>query len=178
MKGRKEEGGREEGGRKASDPMSTTRALLYGTLAVGILDALDAVVFFGLRGVQPIRIFQSVASGLLGRAAFSGGMPSAALGVALHFFIAFLIVAVFFVVSRRFPALVRAPVLSGLLYGIGAYMVMQYIVIPLSAAGAGRFSWPVVANGMLIHMFGVGLPASLAARAATRRPVTSRAWNS
>jgi hypothetical protein len=158
--------------------MSTTRALLYGTLAVGILDALDAVVFFGLRGVQPIRIFQSIASGLQGRAAFSGGMASAALGVALHFFIAFLIVAVFFVASRRFPALMRAPILSGLLYGIGAYMVMQYIVIPLSAAGTGRFSWPVFVNGVLIHMFGVGLPASLVARAATRRPATSRAWNS
>ena len=158
--------------------MSTPRALLYGTLAVGILDLLDAVVFFGLRGVQPIRIFQSIASGLLGRAAFSGGMASAALGIALHFFIAFLIVAVFFLASRRLPALVRAPILSGLIYGIGAYIVMQYLVIPLSAAGTGRFSWPVFVNGVLIHMFGVGLPASLAARAATRRPTTSRAWNS
>ena len=158
--------------------MSTPRALLYGTLAVGILDLLDAVVFFGLRGVQPIRIFQSIASGLLGRAAFSGGTASAALGIALHFFIAFLIVAVFFLASRRLPALVRAPILSGLIYGIGAYIVMQYLVIPLSAAGTGRFSWPVFVNGVLIHMFGVGLPASLAARAATRRPTTSRAWNS
>jgi hypothetical protein len=157
--------------------MSTPRALLYGTLAVGILDLLDAVVFFGLRGVQPIRIFQSIASGLLGRAAFSGGTASAALGIALHFFIAFLIVAVFFLASRRLPALVRAPILSGLIYGIGAYIVMQYIVIPLSAAGTGRFSWPVFVNGVLIHMFGVGLPASLAARAATRRPTTSRAWS-
>ena len=157
--------------------MSTPRALLYGTLAVGILDLLDAVVFFGLRGVQPIRIFQSIASGLLGRAAFSGGMASAVLGIALHFFIAFLIVAVFFLASRRLPALVRAPILSGLIYGIGAYIVMQYIVIPLSAAGTGRFSWPVFVNGVLIHMFGVGLPASLAARAATRRPTTSRAWS-
>ena len=158
--------------------MSTPRALLYGTLAVGILDLLDAVVFFGLRGVQPIRIFQSIASGLLGRAAFSGGMASAVLGIALHFFIAFLIVAVFFLASTRLPALVRAPILSGLIYGIGAYIVMQYIVIPLSAAGTGRFSWPVFVNGVLIHMFGVGLPASLAARAATRRPTTSRAWSS
>jgi hypothetical protein len=43
---------------------------------------------------------------------------------------------------------------------------MQYVVIPLSAAGSGRFSWPVFANGILIHIFGVGLPASLVARAA------------
>ncbi len=154
--------------------MSTTRALLYGTLAVGILDALDAVVFFGLRGVQPIRIFQSIASGLLGRAAFSGGLAAALLGAALHFFIAFIIVAIFLVASRWLPVLVQKPILSGILYGIGAYLVMQYIVLPLSAAATGRFSWPVFTNGMLIHMFGVGLPASLLAHAAARTPATRR----
>ena len=149
--------------------MSTPRALLYGTLLVGGLDALDAVVFFGLRGVQPIRIFHSIASGLLGRAAFSGGLRTALLGAVLHFFIAFVIVAVFLLASRAMPVLVRAPILSGLVYGIGAYVVMNYIVVPLSAAATGRFSWPVFINGVLIHMFGVGLPASLVARAAAGR---------
>ena len=43
------------------------RALLYGALAVGVFDLLDALVFFGLRGVSPIRIPQSIAAGLLGR---------------------------------------------------------------------------------------------------------------
>jgi hypothetical protein len=143
--------------------MSTSRALLYGTLMVGTLDALDAIVFFGLRGVSPIRIFQSISSGLLGRAAFTGGIPTAALGAGLHYFIAFTIVAVFLFASRRWPALVRAPILSGVLYGIAAYFVMQYVVIPLSAAATGRFSWPVFINGILIHIFGVGLPASLVA---------------
>ena len=47
-------------------------------------------------------------------------------------------------------------------------LVMQYIVLPLSAAATGRFSWPVFTNGILIHMFGVGLPASLVAHAAAR----------
>lgn len=146
--------------------MSTPRALLYGTLLVGGLDALDAVVFFGLRGVQPIRIFHSIASGLLGRVAFSGGPRTALLGAVLHFFIAFVIVGVFLLASRAMPVLVRAPILSGLVYGIGAYVVINYIVVPLSAAATGRFSWPVFINGVLIHMFGVGLPASLVARAA------------
>jgi uncharacterized membrane protein YagU involved in acid resistance len=148
--------------------MSTRRALVYGTLLVGILDGLDAVVFFGLRGAQPIRIFQSIASGLLGRQAFAGGLATAALGLALHFFIAFTIVAVFLVASRRIPALVRAPLVSGILYGLAVYFVMNYIVLPLSAVTPGRFVWPVFINGILIHMFGVGLPASLVARAAQK----------
>jgi hypothetical protein len=60
-------------------------------------------------------------------------------------------------------------VVSGLLYGIAAYVVMNAVVVPLSAAGRGGLSWPLVVNavlinGVLIHMFGVGLPASLFAR--------------
>jgi hypothetical protein len=146
--------------------MSDRRALVYGTLLVGTLDGLDAVVFFGLRGAQPIRIFQSIASGLLGRQAFAGGLATAALGLVLHFFIAFTIVAVFLFASKRIPALVRAPIVSGILYGVAVFFVMQYIVVPLSAATPGRFVWPVFINGVLIHMFGVGLPAGLVARAA------------
>ena len=63
--------------------MSTGQALAYGTLVVGILDGLDALIFFGLRGAQPTRIFQGIASGLLGRSAFSGGLGTALLGVAI-----------------------------------------------------------------------------------------------
>jgi hypothetical protein len=143
------------------------RALLLGTLAVAILDILDAIIFFGLRsGVAPIRIFQSIASGLLGRSAFGGGWNTALLGLGLHLFIAFTIVLVYLLASRRFSLLTRAPIAAGLFYGIGAYLVMNLIVIPLSAATPSVPPWPVVVNGVLIHMFGVGLPASLAARAA------------
>ncbi len=152
--------------------LSTARGLAYGTLVVGILDAADALIFFGLRGAKPIRIFQSIASGLLGRAALSGGLRTAMLGAVLHFFIAFMIVATFFLASRRIPILRRSPVWSGLIYGIAVYLVMNLVVLPLSAAGRGSYSWPVVANGLIIHMLGVGLPASLFARAANQSLIT------
>ena len=146
--------------------LSPARAVVYGTLVVGILDAADALIFFGLKGATPTRIFQSIASGLLGRAAFSGGLRTALLGVALHFIIAFLIVSTFLVASRYIRILRRAPVSSGLIYGIAVYLVMNFVVVPLSAAGRGPLSWPVVVNGVLIHMLGVGLPTSLFARVA------------
>ena len=150
----------------SSRPLSLARAVLSGALVVGTLDALDAIIFFGMRGAVPIRIFQSIASGLLGRAAFQGGAATALLGVGIHFFIAAAIVLTFVLASRRLPVLVHHPVVAGVLYGLAVYAVMNYVVVPLSAAGRGSFAAPVFINGLLIHAFGVGLPAALFARAA------------
>ena len=118
------------------------KAVLYGTLAVGILDILDAFIFFGVRGARPIRILQSIAAGLLGTDAFKGGWGTAVLGLALHFFIAFMIVLVFLVASRRLRLLTRHPVITGLVYGIAVYLVMTFVVVPASAAGGrGLQAW-------------------------------------
>lgn len=149
--------------------LSAGEAILYGTLVVGALDAVDAIVFFGLRGVTPIRIAHSIAAGLLGRAAFQGGLSTAALGLCLHFFIAFIIVSVFYLASRLVPALTRHPVIAGVIYGIAVYFVMNDLVLPLSAAGRGPFVLPVFINGILIHAIGVGLPSAWFARLASPR---------
>jgi len=150
--------------------LSGRQAVFFGTLVVGTLDALDAIVFFGLRsGAQPIRIFQGIAFGLIGPAARTGGLKTAALGVFLHYVIAFGIVLTYFLVSRRVRLLTRHPVICGLLYGIVAYAVMNLVVLPLSKVGGPTMpAPPVLANGLLIHMFGVGLPSALFARAASR----------
>jgi len=148
------------------------RAVLYGAAVVGTLDILDAFVFFGVRsGAQPVRILQGIAAGLIGRpAAVQGGWATAALGLFLHYFIAFGIVLIYVSVSRVVPVLARRPLLFGPLYGIAAYFVMNLVVVPLSRIG-GSFGppLPVLANGLLIHMFGVGLPSALAAAAAWGR---------
>lgn len=151
-------------------PLTPVQAILAGALVVGVLDLLDALLFFGARGVPPTAILHSIASGLLGRAAFRGGATTAALGVLLHFLIALGIVAVYFAASRAVPRLRRHPLLYGPLYGLLVYAVMNVIVVPLSAAPDGPKSWPVLVNGLLIHMLGVGLPAALAARAAGPPP--------
>src|SRR5215468_3542340 len=63
---------------------SGAEAVVYGGLVVGALDAIDAVVFFGLRGATPVRVFQGIAAGLLGRATLEGGLRTALLGLAIH----------------------------------------------------------------------------------------------
>jgi hypothetical protein len=150
--------------------LSPGRAILFGGLTVGVLDGLDAIVFFGLRnGVGPLQIFKGIAGGLLGReAATAGGWPTALLGVALHFTIATTIVAVFYLLSRRFVFLTPRPFVWGPVYGIVVYLTMNLVVLPLSALhGTGLpQAVPVLLNGLLIHIIGVGTPSALFSRRA------------
>lgn len=142
------------------------RAIVTGGLVVGTLDALDAIIFFGWRGTSPGRIFQGIASGLLGRASFDAGMESVLLGIAIHYLIAFSVVIVYLLASRRFDILVRAWPWCGVAYGLGVWLFMNFVVIPLSAIHRGGFTAPGVINGLLIHALGVGLPSAGFARLA------------
>jgi hypothetical protein len=139
--------------------------ILYGGLVVGILDGLFALIFYGLiLGVKPMRIFQSVASGLLGNAAFDGGTQTFLLGILLHFVVASCIAAVYYLASLKLPVLINHSVVCGLIYGMIAYLGMNYVVIPLSAVGPRPFSLRTFLPAFIGHALLVGLPIALLAR--------------
>lgn len=144
--------------------MTRGRAILYGGLTVGTLDFLDAWIFFGIRnGSTPISIGHSIAAGWLGaQASRAGGIPTGLLGIGQHFVNATLIAGVYILISSFVPLLKKQWVVCGILYGIAAYFFMNWVVIPNSAiGGTPRLVFgPVFYNGILIHMFGVGLPSA------------------
>jgi hypothetical protein len=123
--------------------------------AAGVGDLLLAVVLYR---VPLVRILQSIAAGLLGRAAFEGGAATAALGLLLHFFIATTAAALYAVASARLPQLARWWAASGLLYGCGVYLFMKYVVLPLSAVT--RLT-PFDPRALAGHALLVGLPIAL-----------------
>ncbi len=133
-------------------------------LLIGILDLLDAIIYYGTLGVAPIKIPQSIASGVFGRLAYGEGMVSAAFGLALHFFIAFVIAAVYILASRRLP-LSRHPLLSGTAYGLAVYFFMNYVVLPLSNVyPRPHFAPGPFTNGIIGHILLIGIPVALIAR--------------
>jgi uncharacterized membrane protein YagU involved in acid resistance len=134
------------------------RLLGLATLVAGTLDALDGVVFFGLHGLNPIQVLQYIASGLLGAAAFSGGLATAGLGALIHYGIAFVVAAIYLLAVRTIPALRSHWVVAGLLYGAAVYLVMTYGVLPHSAVAPSPVTLAAFVNGILGHALFVGLP--------------------
>lgn len=138
--------------------LSRVQAIFWGGLAAGVLDAVDGVIAYGTQGFDPIQVLQYIASGLLGKASFEGGLATAGLGTILHFLIAFVAAAVFVVAGRWISVLKRRPVTFGLLYGAAVYLFMNYLVLPLSAVGHSPFKLGLFLNGVIGHALFVGLP--------------------
>jgi hypothetical protein len=136
-------------------------AIAWAGLIAGLLDISSAFVLAYPKSVGPISVLQGVAAGLIGReSAINGGLATAGLGLAIHFFIAFVVATVFYVASRKLVFLTRHAVISGLLYGVVVYGFMYWIVMPLA--------YPVVhpsvsrdATAVCVHMFLIGLPIAL-----------------
>jgi hypothetical protein len=148
---------------------SRLRAVLIGGSIAGALDILFAITYAAVNGVAPVKLLQTVASGLLGEAAFDGGVPVAILGLAGHFSMSYLWATLFVAAASRVTPLVSKPAVTGPIFGVLVFFTMRLIVLPLSA-----FPYPIVFKplswglDLLSHMFFFGLPIAFAAAKAIR----------
>ncbi len=138
--------------------------IFFAGLLAGTMDITAAFITWAIQGVPPVVILRGIASGLLGMKAFRGGMETAALGLAIHFLIAFCAAGVFYAASRKLGFMLRRPILSGVLYGVAVYVFMYWIVLPLSRDLRPPFSISGSVVAVLTHIVCIGLPISLVAR--------------
>jgi hypothetical protein len=131
--------------------------ILVGGLVAGALDLTSAFITFGW-GVP-----RGIASGLLGAKALYGGLGTWILGVALHFLIAFSAAAVYCISSWKLGFLKDHFLVCGLFYGIAVFLVMNLMVLPLSAVpfNTHTFTLGGLIQGLLVHMLIIGLPISI-----------------
>ncbi len=111
---------------------SLRKAILWGGLVAGTVDIGAASL---INWLSPVFIMQVIASGVLGKPSYQGGLNSAGFGLVLQWAMSILIAAIYVLAAARISRLGRHWVPGGLLYGVVVYFVMTYVVVPLSAAG-------------------------------------------
>ena len=146
---------------------SLLRSILLGGIIVGTLHLIiQQFIVFSLHYNNPfISVLQYLASGALGNAAFEGGLATALLGVLFHFLVSFVVAGVFILSADRIPLLRRYVIVGSLLYGIGVFIVMNFIVLPLSAAPSLPAPTPFQLIELIIeHALVIGLPLGILIR--------------
>lgn len=143
---------------------------MYGGLLIAVADAFFAIaLWFEWNTKGLTHVFQTIAVGVLGKASYEGGTGSALLGAGLHVAMAIAFVVICIALSFRFRLLLDKPVMSGLLYGVGMYVVMNFVVMPLSRVDASpsfkHLDW--IAMSVVAHMV-FGVVCTLFARRARR----------
>jgi hypothetical protein len=143
-------------------------AIWVGGLVAGTVDVGLACVIYK---TTPLIILQAIAGGVLGRSAFERGWSSAALGLALQWGMSLLIASCCVFASNQIAFLARRWVTAGCLYGVITFIVMDYIVVPLSASRTQpHFSAPwFVKNMIAMLLFGL-IISSVAHRYARKAP--------
>ena len=91
------------------------------------------------------------------------------LGLGLHFFIALVAAAGYYVASRALPAVRQRPLVFGALYGVAVYAFMNFVVLPLSAVARRPFSPGLALVMVAVHVACVGIPIALATRGPSGR---------
>lgn len=138
------------------------KTIVYTGLLVGTLDAVGAILNFLITGGKdPMIIFKFIASGVFGREALSGGIEMIICGFVFHYFIATCWTAVYFYLIPRIKAGFNGKIISGIVYGVIVWSIMNLVVLPLSNTPKMKFAFSKAAIGLSIIIICVGLPISI-----------------
>ena len=139
---------------------SGRNTILSAALVAGTLDILAAFLVYAviMEKTSPARILMSIASGIFGKAAYSGGTPMIITGLLLHFLIAFIFSVFYYLIYAGLPILRRRKLLSGILYGIFIWLVMNIGVLPIVFKGMPLPAPSAALLGIAIVIVAVGIP--------------------
>lgn len=148
--------------KKINRPSAAKTILLSGFVA-GTLDILAAFLVYSviMKVVTPLQILHGIAAGVFNKTVIGNETVMALIGLLFHFIIACIFAAGYFFIYPRIKFLHRNKIVSGLLYGIFVWAVMNRIVVPLSHAYHGPFVFNSFLRAVIILMLCIGLPISL-----------------
>ena len=109
------------------------RTISLTALLTGILQIASIVLKYLIEnGRGPLSLFKYIASGVFGKEALDGGILMITWGLVIHFMIAFLCTVFLFLIYPGLSRWLKNKFLTGALYGISIWAIMNFIVLPLS----------------------------------------------
>lgn len=145
---------------------SKSGTIFLAGLIAGTLDVLAAIFIYAiiLQKTTAIKILQSIASGIFKKEAYNHSQM-AWYGLGFHFIIAMLFAWFYFIIYPYLPFLKKSALLSGLLYGIFVWIVMNLIVLPIvfPVLPANHFDFPLILS-ILILIICIGFPITFIAK--------------
>ena len=151
----------------ASPTFRITRKMAFKTIFIAgfiaaSLDMLAAIVVYALiqQKTTALKILQSIASAVFGKAAYDGGVEMGLYGLVFHFFISFCFAAAYCFAFPYISFFRKHAVISGIFYGVLVWMIMNLVVLPIVFHYRSSFTWDAAITGIIILILAVGLPIS------------------
>ncbi|MCE6992125.1 DUF1440 domain-containing protein [Dyadobacter sp. CY323] len=147
----------------AKSQMGHVLATIFrAAFVAGALDILAAILIYAIvmEKTSPSALLMSIASGVFGKSAFSGGTPMVLAGLLLHFLIAFIFSAFYYLIYPNLAFLRNRKLLSGIFYGIFVWLVMNLGVLRIAFSGSPLPDPSSALLGIAIVIAAVGIPIS------------------
>lgn len=148
-------------------PASTVmKVTLRAGLLAGTLDILAAFTqFYIMTGKSPLIVLKYIASAVFGRdRAYAEGYSMIFLGLLFHYLIALSFALLFIILYLKWPLIRKKIILSGFVYGLFVWAVMNLVVVPLSRVATPSFDLKKALIAALILVTMIGIPIALVTR--------------
>jgi len=138
---------------------NTISTIFWGGVLAGTLDGMAAALYLHDNlGLNAGQVMQFVASALFGQASFQAGYLTVFAGFVIHYLIAFGFSAIYYYSYPVVSAIRQWPVVLGLCYGLGVWLVVNVLLLPLTRISLPPFEINSALIVMFWHMLLVGLP--------------------
>jgi hypothetical protein len=150
-------------------PTKTTNSLfieiIKAGLIVGTLDISAAFIYYYIAtgNKDVFTILRYIASAVFGKEALTGGAGMSIAGLIFHYLIAVSFTIFFFWLYRRVTFLSKNIVLTGIVYGLFIWAVMNLLVVPFSKIGSRPFNLRNASINALILIICIGIPLAFMA---------------
>ena len=142
---------------------SETKTILLIGIIAGTLDILAAFIVYAqiLKLTTPIQMLSNIARTAVSKTLIENEKILALIGLLFHYIIAYCFATLYFLIYPRIKFLRKSSIVSGLLYGIFVWVIMNLIVLPLTGSKFGPFPLIPLLRTIIILIVCIGLPIAI-----------------